>query len=84
MSEPSDAAPVEMLRVQLAGDEMHFTIAADIFEEPGAWGHILADIARQIAQTLHEEEGRDAAATLRAIGDTFVSEIDKDFPGASE
>lgn len=84
MSQPSSSEPVEILRVALAGEEWHYHIGADIFEDPANWGSILADIARQIAEMLAEEEGRDRLATLKGIVDTFAGDIDKDFPGAAE
>jgi hypothetical protein len=44
------------------------------FEDPAAWGVLLADIAHHIANALAESEGTDRAAVLAAIRRAFEVE----------
>lgn len=75
---------IDLLNVRLIGDEFHFTLTAGVFEEPAAWGGLFADVARQVAQALHEDEKRDPAQTLRLIKAAFVTEMERAASGAGE
>src|SRR5690349_7163115 len=55
MSDIPGKGPVDLLRVQINGQEWLYSIAADVFEEPGSWGYLLADVARQVAESLAED-----------------------------
>jgi hypothetical protein len=67
---------VDLLRVQIAGKEWHYSIAVDVFEEPSSWGFLLADVAKQIADGLTEDGKGDRAAILRSIRATFCEDLD--------
>jgi hypothetical protein len=84
MSDTPESArgSVELLRVQIVGEEWHYSIAADVFEEPNNWGFLLADVARQIAESLAEDGKGDSDTLLRAIRESFVNDLAE--PGASE
>ena len=45
----SDA--VELLRVWHVNGNQEFIVATDIWEDPAAWGLLLADLARQITES---------------------------------
>jgi len=77
--------PIDLLSVELVGDdELHISIGpVDLFDEPSVWGEVLANVARQIAQELERKDGKDPAATLRSISETFARESAKD-PGDGE
>jgi hypothetical protein len=76
--------PVDLLRVQIVGEDWHYSIAADVFEDAGNWGFLLADVARQIAESLAEDGKGDRAAVLRAVRDAFAHDLADDPPGAGE
>jgi len=57
-------------------------MAAELRESPEAverqaeaLGAVLADLARHVAFGLHESEGADPAATLKAIHETFSEQL---------
>ena len=62
-----DAASFEILRVWIANDQQQLTLETGVWEDPAAWGIMLADLARHIAKSYHQENGLDEAATLRRI-----------------
>ena len=78
---PPDAggfSAMEVLRAWFIGDVLHCSLDVDLFEDPAAWGELLADLARHIATGLHEKDGRDAVATLKAVRETFARELEED------
>jgi hypothetical protein len=77
----SDPAALEVLRAWLVGDVLHCSVGAEVFEDPGSWGAVLADLARYVAFSLQKADGADPAATLRAIRSTFEQELDQSLAG---
>jgi hypothetical protein len=75
---PSGPAPIELLRAQLVGDELHCALGSelDIFDDgPGAWGGVLAHLARAVAQSLASDDGLDQDKILEDICDAFNQEL---------
>ena len=82
-----DPEAVEMLRVWIAGESLWCSVkvgmykdVADVREigdvtEETAWGTILADAARHLANALASEYGTDAAQSIDLIRDTFLAEL---------
>jgi hypothetical protein len=70
-----ETGAIEILRASLIEDSLHCSLSADVFEDPATWGAVLADLARHIASALQEADGRDPAATLRAIGEAWAREL---------
>ncbi len=70
-SENPDA--VELLRVWAAPGASQQLTLQTIWKDPGAWGLLLADIARHAAQA-YEREGHDPNETLSRIRDLFDAE----------
>jgi hypothetical protein len=70
---PDDA--VELLRAWLVNDSLECSVRAGVFADPALWGAVLADVARNVAAGLHEEEGADQAQTLRLIAEAFAREL---------
>jgi hypothetical protein len=70
---PPDA--VELLRAWLAGGELHCALQTDAFEDPAAWGDVLADLARHVAGALAEQEGKDPTEALRAVRAAFEENL---------
>jgi len=75
-----DGQAVEMLRVWIAGNQVHCSIkqgldaAAIGLAETGVWGMILADVARQLATQI-AADGSDASpdAVLGALVGQFIA-----------
>ncbi|MDE1147088.1 MAG: DUF5076 domain-containing protein [Azospirillaceae bacterium] len=78
-----DPDAVEMLRVWIAGQELHCAMKIGMYQEggaipeDGAWGTILAGVARHLAHALETGYGLDAAETLEGIRRRFNAELDK-------
>jgi hypothetical protein len=75
-----DKASFEVLRVWIAEQGQHVSIRSGgigAWEDPFAWGIVLADLARHIAHA-HElqNEGADTDAFLQRLLEGFQAEID--------
>lgn len=72
----------EPLRVWIAGQRLHCTMKIGAFEENGvpedvAWGILLADTARHVADALAKAGSRDRDSALAEISRRFVAECAK-------
>ena len=80
-----DPRAVEMLRSWIAQDKLHVVVNIGFWERPeqgrvderDAWGILLADTARHIANAHEEEYGRDPRETLTFIAEAFERELAK-------
>jgi hypothetical protein len=72
-----DKASFEVLRVWIAEQSQHVSIRSGAWEDPFAWGIVLADLARHIALS-HELQGEatDKDAFLERLLEGFHAEID--------
>jgi hypothetical protein len=71
-----DPKSVEILRAWVADEALHCSLKIGVWQGPAAWGVLLADVARHVANAHHEQEGRDTAACLATIRDAFGVELD--------
>ena len=72
-----EAASFELLRVWVAQQSQQITLRPGIWEEPAAWGVMLADLARSIVKVHAEnDEELDAGAFLGAVLEGFDTEIE--------
>ncbi len=73
----ADPAGFELLRVWVAQQSQHITLRPGLWQDPAAWGVMLADLARNIV-TVHVEndEDLDAEAFLAAVLEGFDTEIE--------
>ena len=71
-----DKASFEVLRVWIAEKGQHVSIRSGAWEDPFAWGIVLADLARHIAFA-HElqNEAVDPEAFLNRLLEGFEAEI---------
>ena len=67
----SDASARELARVWAAGGKQHVSLATGLWSDPGAWGLLLVDLARHVANAYEEMEGRDPSQVLARIRDAF-------------
>jgi hypothetical protein len=73
-----------MMRTWIAGEKLHVALNVGFWEEPqrgiderDAWGILMADLARLIANAHEQEYGRDPREALIAIREAFEREIEK-------
>jgi len=64
----------EVARVWVAQGEMHVAMRPDVWEDPGAWGILLVDLAKHIANAHYEQWGRKPPETLQRIRAAFDAE----------
>lgn len=69
-----DSASLELARIWTAFGDQHVSIATEVWEDPAAWGIMLADMARHIANAYVESEGMDYDAALRRVKEGFDAE----------
>jgi hypothetical protein len=74
-----DKASFEVLRVWIAEQGQHVSIRSGAWEDPFAWGIVLADLARHIAlahQLQHPNEDVDPEAFVARLLEGFHAEIE--------
>ncbi len=72
-----DAASFELIRVWVAQQSQQITLRPGVWEDPAAWGVMLADLARNIVQVHAEnDEDLDSEAFLAALLEGFDTEIE--------
>jgi len=76
-----DADSLELMRAWVAEKGLHCSLNIGLYDgqrvpEERAWGIILADAARHIANALASSAGRDRDRALREIRRTFEAELD--------
>jgi DNA-binding GntR family transcriptional regulator len=76
-----DEDSVEMLRVWIAAKKLHCSMKVGMYRETTkipeekAWGMILADAARHVANALESGYGVDAKTALHKIRASFINEL---------
>jgi hypothetical protein len=70
----SDPAAREVLRVWAAPNHPQQLTLLTTWSDPGAWGLLLADVARHAAKA-YANEGRDEAALLQRILELLSDEL---------
>lgn len=76
-----DPDSVEMLRVWIAEKGLHCSLKIGMYRETmnvaeeKAWGKILADVARHIANALQTGYAVDPEEALQTIRDSFLAEL---------
>lgn len=64
----------ELARIWAAKGAQYVTLAADLWEDPAAWGIMLVDLARHVAKAYQASNGSDPSATLERIKEGFDAE----------
>ena len=76
-----DDLGVEMLRVWVAQRQLHCSIKVGMYRDSGkvsedkAWGILLADVVRHIANAMEERNSKDADLMIRQIAKYFMKEL---------
>ena len=69
-----DARSFELLRVWIAEKSQHVSLR-NAWQDPAAWGIMLADLAKHVANAYQQEAGLDAKETLRRITNALHVEL---------
>ena len=69
-----DASSRELARVWAAGGRQHVSLETGLWTDPAAWGLLLVDLARHVANAYEQTEGRDPVDVLTRIRDAFDAE----------
>jgi hypothetical protein len=77
-----DPKSVEMLRVWVAEQGLHCSLKIGSYEQSGiseekAWGLILADVARHLANAISETAANDKNEILTKIIENLLAELDR-------
>jgi len=73
----TDPNAVEMARVWHSQGKQHISLNAPGWKDPAAWGLLLVDLARHVANAYAIAEGRDRAETLARVKAGFDAEWNK-------
>jgi hypothetical protein len=72
----SDEKAYELARVWVAQKAEHVSLCIGTWEDPVAWGIVLADLARHVAIGYEQDKGLDRKETLRRISAALLAELD--------
>lgn len=72
----NDRKSFELLRVWIANQEQHISLRAGVWDDPAAWGMMLADLAGHIANSFEQGAGVDRLEALEQIRAGFDAEFD--------
>lgn len=72
----NDANSMEIIRVWIANKGQHFTLRVGLWDDPSAWGLLLADLARNVAKSYEQDAGFDAQSALERIKLAFNAELE--------
>ncbi|MBL8823343.1 MAG: DUF5076 domain-containing protein [Planctomycetia bacterium] len=76
----ADTRSLEMIRVWIANKKQHCVLNIGFWEERNidechAWGVLLADMVRHIANAHEIEYGRDPCETINRVRESFIIEM---------
>jgi hypothetical protein len=71
----SDPDAIEVVRVWVAKGGQHVSLNPLAWEDPQAWGIVLADLAGHIANAYEQALGLDRRTTMRKITDMLLAEL---------
>jgi uncharacterized protein DUF5076 len=71
-----DEKSFEIARVWVAQRAEHVSLQVGTWEDPVAWGIVLADLARHVAIGYEQDKGLDRKETLRRISTALIAELD--------
>lgn len=71
-----DKSAAELIRAWVtASGDVHVTIKTDVWQDPAAYGIVLADLARHIANGFNQSQGKDVDDALRRVVEGFSAEV---------
>jgi hypothetical protein len=73
----ADPKSLELLRVWVANKGQHVSLRVGVWSDPAAWGIMLADLAKHIANSYDQDVALDRLKTLQRIKVAFDAEMSK-------
>lgn len=71
-----DREAAELIRAWVTGGgDVHVTIKTGVWQDPAAYGIVLADLARHVANGFHQANGWDLEEALRRVIEGLSVEI---------
>jgi len=70
----TDPKSFELLRVWVANKGQHVSLRAGVWNDPAAWGIMLADLAKHIANSYQQDERLNRLDALHRIKAAFDAE----------
>jgi hypothetical protein len=70
-----DTKSFELLRVWVANKGQHVSLRSGVWNNPAAWGIMLADLAKHVANAYHQDAGLDRLKTLQQIKAALDAEL---------
>ena len=70
-----DDKSLEIARLWVIENAAHVSLRVGIWEDPGTWGIMLADLARHVANAYAQDEGLDREETLGRIRTVLAAEM---------
>jgi hypothetical protein len=70
-----DSKSFELVRVWVANKGQHVSLRPGVWKDPAAWGIMLADLARHVANAYQQDSGLDGQEVLRRISAALVAEL---------
>jgi hypothetical protein len=74
-SAKTDPKSFEILRVWVADRGQHVSLKADVWKDPAAWGLMLADLTRHVANAYYQDAGLDQNQTIQRIKAVLDAEL---------
>lgn len=70
----SDPSAKEVARVWVGGGQQHVTLATGLWQDPGAWGLLLVDLAKHVANAYAQTRSCDVSEVLARIHEALEAE----------
>ncbi|MFY9953266.1 DUF5076 domain-containing protein [Bradyrhizobium sp.] len=71
----TDPKSFELLRVWIANKGQHVSLRTGVWSDPAAWGIMLADLVRHVANAYQQDAGLDQLKTLQRIKAALDAEL---------
>lgn len=71
----SDPRSFELMRLWIAADSPRVALRVGVWDDPAAWGLMLAEVARHVAAAYAQSAGHDPADALERLLAGFRTEL---------
>ena len=72
----ADAKAFELMRAWVAQGELHVSLQMGGWDDPTAWGVVLADVVRHVSRFYQEHKRLNPAQTVERVRDAMNAELD--------
>ena len=78
----SDPKAFELVRAWVAQGDLHVSLQMGGWDDPTAWGVVLADLVRHVARFYAEQKRLDTEQTIARVRDAMDTELDGEDAGS--